>query len=281
MREIAKGFLLLFIFQSILGCSIFEHEDWNDHSQIDFLVGVEESGRLKRQLNYSSSEDETVNSDIEFIYENDRLIKKNYTDFNWNSPYILQKDTFFYKGDTLSKMVHYFRTGSPTSPLVVSKIYDYYYPDVNTIIEIIYHESGELKDSIVSVYSGELLVKESHFNHLGTWGSKYEYNSDGKLFKSTNLIGENPVINYFDENGVLEKTIGYKDEEERTIITYERENIRGQLIIRCYIKHLHLNMIEPFLSSHKKFENGKFIEAVNYHPTFPGSEWWCHRYEYF
>lgn len=281
MRNFIKVFLLLFVFQLILSCSIFESEDYVDQSHIDFLVGVEESGKLKKELHFSGSDDETVGSDIEFIYKNDRLIKKIYTDYNWNSPYVLQKDTFIYKADILSQMVHYFRTGSPTSPLVVSKIYDYYYPDTDTKIEVIHHETGELKDSVVYIYSGKLLVEKSHYNHLGTWGSKYEYNSEGKLYKSTNLEGENAIINYFDENGVLKSSAGYDGDRLRTMTTYERKTNGNQLIIKKYIKGTDINSVEPFLTSHKKFENGKLIESVKYHPTFPGSEWWCTRYEYF
>lgn len=281
MNEFLKSILYLIVLTSFCGCYIFENEDYINQSHVDYLVGVKESGRLKKELHFSSSKDETANSVIESFYKNNQLLKKLYTDNNLNEPFVLQKDTFIYENEKLSQMLHFFRTGATTSPLVISDIYYYYYPDENTHIEVKYEKNGELDDSTVYIYSGNFLVEERHYSNNRFWGDRYEYNSDGKVLKMIVLPDENPLINYFDENGVLEKAIYYEGEEERTIMTYERENKRNQLIIYCYIKHLHLSETEPFLSSHRKFENGKLIESVKYHPTFPGSEWWCTRYEYF
>lgn len=267
---------------AVSGCSIFETEDWVDKLNVDYSIGVEESGRLKREMNFSSSEDQTVESDIEFLYDGDRLVKKIYNDYNWNEPYILQKDSFIYENGKLLQMLHYFRRGAPTSPFVLSETTYWYYPDEKTKIEVTYEDDGELDDSVIYVYDGDFLTEEKHINHLGTWGTHFEYNSDGKLFKIFDIEDSMITINYFDENGLLEKTVAFEDEKERSVITYDRE-ITGedQVLIRCYLLHKHLNWAEPKLTSHKKFENGKMVEFVNYHPTFEGAEWWCVRYEYY
>lgn len=275
-------FFLLLLVLSLTGCSLLYDEKSLNSAEVDYLVGIEQSGRLKRELHFSSSEDKTVESDIEFIYEEDRLVGKIYNDYNWNEPYVLQKDEFIYKEGKLSQMIHYFRTGAPTSPLKVSKIYDYYYPNPDTKIEVIHDDDDNLRDSVIYIYEGDFLTVEKHINHLGTWGHSYEYNADGKLFKTTNLENGNVTVNYFDKNGLLDKSVLYEGDTERSVITYERENIgRDQVIIRCYLLHHHLNWTEPFLTSHKKFKGGKLVESVKYHPTFPGSEWWCNRYEYY
>ena len=282
MSRFVKLITYLIVLSWFAACSLFENDDWPNQSEIDYLVGTEESSRLKKQLNYSSSEDETVNSDIEYIYENDRLTEKIYTDFNWNEPYILQKDTFIYENGKLTQMLHYFRRGTPTSPLHLSETTYYYYPNENSRVEVKYEDNGELDDSIVYIYEGALLIEDRYYTNNSYWGAKYEYNAEGKPVKKTDLAGENPVFYYYNKNGALEKSIAFEDGEERSVSTYEREILRNnQLIIRCYILHLHLNWEEPFLTSHKKFSDGRLVEFVNYHPTFPGSEWFCHRYEYY
>jgi hypothetical protein len=61
----------------LFSCSIFGDESYLNNSNVDYLIGTEESGKIKRQMNYSDSEDEMDNSDITFEYQNDRLIRKN------------------------------------------------------------------------------------------------------------------------------------------------------------------------------------------------------------
>jgi antitoxin component YwqK of YwqJK toxin-antitoxin module len=178
-------------------------------------------------------------------------------------------------------MIHYFRRGSTTSPLRVSEIYNYYYPDANTKIEVIYEEDGELDDSIVYVFEGSLLIEERHLSDTIEWGKRFEYNQDGKLQKTINLETGNVTENYFDESGMLEKSLIITGEEVHSVLTYEREINGNQLMIRCYVKNSRVNTVEPFLSSHKKFVNRKLVEYVRYHPTFPGSEWFCTKYEYY
>jgi hypothetical protein len=237
----------------LAGCSLLEESDSPDVSQIDFLFGTEESGRLQKQLNFSGSDDETINSDIEFIYKNGRL----------------------------SQMIHYFRTGTTTSPLAVSKIYSYTYPDANTKTEVIYNDEGERRDSVIYSYAGNLLTEEKHYNHLGTWGSKYEYNSKGKLVKTTDLAIEGKfTIHSFDKKGRLNKTEGVVNGEVKSTAWYEYEIIRNTLVITMFSEDVY-SRGERRPSARKTYKNGKLVEYVLYHPTFPGSEWYCNRFEYY
>lgn len=280
MKHISKFVLSILLFGTF-ACSIFENENYIDQSNIDYLDGVEESGRLRKELHFSGSEDETVNSDIEFIYENDKLIKKVYHDYNWNEPFVLQKDTLIYTFGKLTEMIHYFRRGAVTSPLIISEIYTYSYLDENTKIEVIRDETGELRDSIKYIYSGDLLIEERHTNHLGEWGSKFDYNSDGKLYKSSDLDGLNLGINYFDENGVLESSVIMDDDGVNVLlaISYERETKGNQLIIKRYIKDIRINTVNSLLSGQKYFEDGKLVEYCSYHSNFIAEV--SYRYEYY
>ncbi|MCY1721648.1 hypothetical protein OU798_14935 [Prolixibacteraceae bacterium Z1-6] len=280
MKNILKIACVILIFCCV-ACSIFEDDESFDYSDIDYLFGVEESGRLKKELHYSGTEDETVNTDIEFIYINDKLIKKVYTDHRWNEPFILQKDTFLYADGKLIQMLHYFRRGEVSSPLIVSEIYTYSYPGENTMIEVVREETGELDDSVKYIYSGDLLIEERHNNHLGEWGSKYEYNADGKLYKSSDLDGRNLTINYFDENGLLKSSASIDNDGINVLIaiSYERETKGDRLVLRKYIKDIRVNTVEPILRGQKTFENGKLVEQVIYHSSFISDQ--CYRYKYY
>jgi len=281
MKYLIRIGVVVFSF-GIISCSIFEDDDYPDQSHIDYLVGVEGSGQIKRQINYSDTEDETVNSDIVFEYKNDRLITKKYNDFlDGSSSYVLKQEDLKYEGDRLLQMIQYFRN-TQAGPLKVSKTYFYAYPDENRKVETIYLNDDVLRDSVVYTYSGAFLIEERHYNHQGEWGSKFEYNEAGKLYKSSDLDGSNLVINYFDENGVLKSSAGMDDDgiDAFTIISYERETTRDRLIIRKFIKDIRFNTVEPFLTSHKVFKNGKLVEEVKYHPTM-GGQWYCSRFQYY
>ncbi|MBN1985120.1 MAG: hypothetical protein JW761_02390 [Prolixibacteraceae bacterium] len=281
MRTGLHATIVLWMAMGLAGCSLFEESDSPDVSQIDFLFGTEESGRLKKQLNFSGSDDETVNSDIEFIYEDNRLTEKVYHDYLGAQPYILQKDEFIYKNGRLSQMIHYFRTGTTTSPLAVSKIYSYTYPDANTKTEVIYNDEGERRDSVIYSYAGNLLTEEKHYNHLGTWGSKYEYNSKGKLVKITDLASDDKfTVHSFDKKGRLNKTEGVVNGEVKSTAWYEYEIIRNTLVITMFSEDVY-SRGERRPSARKTYKNGKLVEYVLYHPTFPGAEWYCNRFEYY
>ncbi|QGY45189.1 hypothetical protein GM418_16365 [Maribellus comscasis] len=274
---------LLFILIASLftKCSIFEEEDTLNLSQIDFLHGTKESGRLKKQLNYSDSDDKTLNSDIEYFYEDNHLITKVYHEYLGGEPYILQKDELIYDGEKLSQMVHYFRTGTTTSPLLVSKTYYYSYPDANTKIEVVYNAEGERRDSVIYRYSGNLLTEEKHVNHLGIWGNKYEYNNEGKLYKTIDLADEHMVSkNHFDRKGLLVKTERIVDGNIESTIWYESEITRTSLFVTMYPGSDSDSDIR-LPGAQKKFRDGKLVEYILYHPTFPGSEWYCQRFEYY
>jgi len=265
-------FCLLLIFAT--ACSLFDDESERANLNVDYLLGTDESGRIKRQLNFTDNEDETVNSDIVFEYEGDNLVRKTYNDYIGNSSYVLKREDFIYSGNVLTQMIQYFRNTSD-GPLKVSINYYYSYPEENTKIETIYLEDGELRDSVIYRYSGNFLVEERHFNHLGEWGRLFQYNNEGKLWKATDIEDDNETINYFDEKGLLERTVSFSDGEETGIVHYEQELNSKELIIYAWMDGA------EYPTSHKVFRNGRLVEYVLYHPTFPGSQWYCNRFEYY
>lgn len=142
MRHFFKIFISILSLAILAGCSLadglFEEDvKWTDQSNIDFLVGVEESGRLKRESHFSSTNDFDVDSDISFIYDGTSLIEKVFKNYSWGDPVIMQRDTFIYKSDELTNRIHYLRIDSPENPLELSKTYQYYYPDENTKVKVI------------------------------------------------------------------------------------------------------------------------------------------------
>ena len=283
MQKISKLLFNLVLLVFIAGCSIvddyLENEEWADQSDIDFLVGVKESGKLKKELHFLNTDDYDTKSDIEFVYKNDKLAQKIFTDYNWDEPVVIQKDTFLYDEEKLCGRVHYSMEIIPTSPLVVAQTSNYYYPDENTKIKVEFSETGEIHDSIVFVYSGELLVEETHFKNTGSTHYLFEYNSDNKLSKVIDLTRGLTTINYFDENGVLANTKIFHGDEVQSDITYQRVEKENQLVIKRFVKHI--NRTDQFLNSVKTFENGILIELAEHRSSSSGTEWWCTRYEYF
>ncbi|MGM0619447.1 MAG: hypothetical protein ACQETJ_00245 [Bacteroidota bacterium] len=69
MNEFYKAVLIFLISLSLGACSLFDFENEDKLSDIDFLYRTEEPGKLKKELPFSDSEDQTVESDIEYIYE--------------------------------------------------------------------------------------------------------------------------------------------------------------------------------------------------------------------
>lgn len=282
MQKISKLLLSLFLIAFIASCSLvddyLDDEDWSDQSNIDYLVGVKESGKLKKELHFSNTDDYSANSDIEFIYQNNKLEQKIFTDYGWDKPIVIQRDTFFYKNNKLSGGLNYLMEKIPSSPLVVSCMYNYSYPNENTKIKVECSKHGVIEDSVVFVYSGELLVEETHFDSSGSTHFLFEYNLDNKLSKIIDLTRNLTTINYFDENGVLENTKVFLGDEVQSEITYERIVKENLLTIKRFVKLS--NRTDKFLSSVKTFESGILIELAEHHVSISGAEWWCTRYEY-
>lgn len=283
MQKISKLLFSLFLLVFIAGCSLvddyFDDEEWADQSNIDYLVGVEESGKLKKELHFSDTDDYDTKSDIEFVYKNNKLAQKIFTDYNWDKPIVIQKDTFLYNNEKLCGRVHYLMETIPTSPLVLARTFRYYYPDENTKIKVEYSETGAIDDSIVFVYSGELLIEETHFKSSGSAHFLFEYNSDKKLSEIVDLTRNLTTINYFDENGVLTNTKVFLGDEVQSEFTYQRIVKDNLLTIKRFVKLS--SRTDKFLNSVKTFENGILIELAEHHISLSGAEWWCTRYKYF
>ena len=240
MKKIVK-ITSLFLVLVFVGCSIFESDDCIDQSNIDFLAGVEESGKIKRELHYGSSDDETLNSDIVFEYENDRLIKKTYNDFFANSSYVSKQDIFTYQDGKLVEMSNYFRSTQSSSLNISNKNY-YYHPDVNTRVETRYYKTGELKDSAIFIYENDLLINEKHLSaSMGEWEIQYIYNYSGKLLEQLALPARHLQKNYFEENGLLYKSESIVEGEVKATSYYESELRSGQLIIKEFSENPYSN----------------------------------------
>jgi len=149
----------------------------------------------------------------------------------------------------------------------------YEYIDNKTIEKVF--RNNELTDSNVYSYNGCLLIEEFHnnFSNLGEWSIIYEYDLNNNLTKETSFPDGN-YLRYFYEDSKLVKLVSYNKGNSilnETNYIYIKANDKSYTEIRT----------GEFLSEKITTENGKLIEHIKYHPTFPGSEWWCHRYDYY
>ncbi len=283
MKVSTKLFVLTLLLGNI-ACSIIDGDSGIANADIDYLFGVEESGKIRRQINFSDSDDEDPNSVIEYTYNGAKQLISDQLFFyvSGGVKNASTKNSYKYENNLLIEKVKWGRNGAQNEPLEALRFHYYAYPDGNRKIETVYKKDGMLHDSIIYTYTGGLLMEERHFNHHGEWGRIFRYNSNGKLYKTSELDGTDTEINYFDERGILKSSsrIGEDGESVMQLITYDREVKNGKLVIRKYLKDMRVNTIDPFLASHRIYENGKMIEEVVYHPTM-GGEWYCCRYEYY
>lgn len=284
MRNLTKPiiWIILILFSS---CSILDvEEDGRNiavHDQIDFLIGAEQSGLIKRETHFSNTDDVTVDSDIMFYYKNGEVVKKVHTNYNTDEPCILQKDSLIYNKGKLQKSLHFSGEGASTGDLTPFEVKKYYYPDINTKIKVRIADNGEIDDSVKFIYDGDLIIEERHFYKNRSWGSKYQYNNDGKISRSSNLKGDMYSVYSYDKDGILENIKEFDGNEQRINYTFEREFRSNRLLIKCYSENVCFEDSEPTLNSIKIYENGKLIESVKHCTSTHGLEWWSTRYEYF
>ncbi|MBN2772677.1 MAG: hypothetical protein JXR31_00415 [Prolixibacteraceae bacterium] len=259
---------------------IFENEHF-DYSEYDALNSVEDSGKLKWEYWYGSSDDETIDTGIEFIYdENKNLVEKQYRHFYDNKPTSYDIKEFFIYNEVgkLTKMERHIAQGTDDTSFLLIRYSLYSYPEQGIKMETKFDDTGVLKDSIIFNYNGDLLISEKHYNQDGYWEMNYEYNNSGKLETIFDSFTNRSHKYIYDENELLVKIEDWADEEIKTILYYEREQKNNVLIIRSHRDQE--NEPQKNYLGQTKYVDGKLYELVHYHPGFPGSEWWCIRYVY-
>ena len=281
MQQRYEMLIVLFSLVFIGGCSLVETEESvvDNQSHIDYTFGTNESGKVKKEFHFINSDDYVVQSDIEYVYKNEQIAGKIFTDYKTSQPVVLQKDTFIYNHEKLFKQLQLLRETTTDGRLKVSKEYHYNYPQANTRTKVIRNQLGIVEDSIVYVYKGDLVISEKHFTEKSSGGFNYEYNSNGKLAIVTDLNGIKAYENQYDEHGLLLQTLIFKDGQLSSTITFERILKGAQLSIKKYSQKA--GAADKILNSVKVFESGKLVELNEYATAPCGSNWWCTRYQYY
>ncbi len=255
MKQIFFGLFILSIFSS---CG-------------DSASDIAPKAKLKTMYIYSSSAAAEPYSFTTYTY-----------DKNWNLTKELISDypkpptsscTYYYDSkDRLSNKKYNGKTGlnhSNQTEAVFSVIREYKYQYIDDLqIETIYRDD-ELNDSVVYKLYDDLILEEHHYSKtLSKWSIINEYDVDGNLVKKTELPG-NLAIEFEYVNSKLIKSTSYNEQGDKvTEVEYVYSKVGNKLIRECGMEKA-------------TYINGNIIEYIRYHPTFPGSEWWCHRYEYF
>lgn len=238
---------------------------------------LEKTGNIKTKYVYSSSENTDPYSFTTYSYDSRwNLVKKLLSD---NPKPIYASYTYDYnENEELVNKKHFFKLGEnypdqTESSFSLVEEFKYTYSN-NKTIELEYNET-ELTDSTVYIYTSNQLLSETHFdiNDQTEWSIYYEYNSNNNLIKETSLPSGNYIIHEY-KNSKIQKSTSY--DSNGTLISelvFIYSNIENTEIIETYNG--------DFLSEKTTIKNGNVIEYIRYHPTFPGAEWYCHRYEYF
>lgn len=281
MQKRYEMFIVFFSLVFAGGCTLLESEEpvADNQSHIDYTFGTSESGKVKKEFHFVNSDDFVVQSDIEYLYKNEQIAGKIFTDYKASIPAVMQKDTFMYQGEKLARHLQLLRETTVDGRFRVLKEYNYNYPETNTRTKVIRNTAGVVEDSIVYVYNGTLLIGETHFTGNSRGGFKYEYNSNGKLALVIDLNGIKVYENQYDENGLLAKTLVYRDGKLNNTITFERIMKGAQLTIKKFSQKE--GSADKLLNSVKVFEAGKLIELNEYATAPCGANWWCTRYQYF
>lgn len=260
-------------------CSILEIEDTGDNinSKIDFNYGIAESGKIRKELHFNNSDDYLVQSEFLYLYKNEKIVGKIFTDYNSLQPAVMQKDTFMYNGEKLLKQLQLVRE-TKTEGLRISKTYKFDYPNANISTKLVLNRSGGIEDSIVYVYEGDLVISETHITPKGRTGFNFEYNSSSKLAAVTDLNGNKVYENQYDANGLLSKTLNFQEGKLSSTITFERISKGERLSIKKYIQKA--DGTEKLLNSEKVFESGRLVELNEFATAQCGAIWWCTRYQY-
>jgi len=226
MKRIINPVFFTFLILLAVSCNfLFDPEKFN-YSDYDALVGAEESGRIKWQYTYGSSEDETIDTGIEFIYdENKNLIEKQYRHFYDNQPTSYDiKEFFFYNNEgMLIKMERHIAKGTDDTSFLLKRYSLYSYPEPGIKIETKFDTDEILVDSIVFEYNENFLIGEKHFDPDGYWEMNYEYNNLGKPETTFDSFTNRTHKYIYNENGLLTRIEDWSGDKIKTILFYERE----------------------------------------------------------
>ena len=235
-------------------------------------IEISTNDKVKTKYIYSSSTSAEPYSKTEYTY-----------DHNWNLIKELNIDlpdthsfSYVYQYDSHGRLINkkykgkngLNRSGQTEAVFSVIREYKYQYVD-DLQIEMIYYE-GELRDSVVYKRFGELLLEVHHYDTRdgNAWFIFNEYDSEGYIIMKRET--PNDIITEYEyEDSRLVKTISYNRFGQIQNEVKYRYSISGNKLIME-------NGMEKVT-----YVNGNVTEHIRYHPTFPGSEWWCYRYEYY
>ncbi len=73
MQKRNEMLIVLFALVFTGGCSLVETEEQvvDNQSHIDYTFGTSESGRVKKEFHFINNDDYVVQSDMEYLYENE------------------------------------------------------------------------------------------------------------------------------------------------------------------------------------------------------------------
>lgn len=244
----------------------------------------EKDYKLKTETTYPNSRDTSRSTVTTFTYDAQwNLTKKLTSSFNQ----LLSAYTYEYSDDNkLSDMKFWAYSGQMKPDIKESDLllrYECRYSYIsNKKIEMRY-SGNKLTDSTVYTYKGQLLIDElSHrLNSSDIKHVLYSYDSKDRLLKVTDSISSVGLFSYTDyvyqdsqlyqerqqmvfDNYLIVKTYTYSTVENKRITEVHNEDPYGD-----------------YLSERITYQDDKKIEYIKYHPTFPGQEWYCVRYEYY
>ena len=244
-------------------------------------IEVSPNAKVKTKYIYSSSTDLEPYSFTSYTY-----------DHNWNLTKELISDypkpvtsSYTYKYDSDGRLLikkynsinGYNHSNQTETAFSVIREYKYQYID-DLQIELIY-KKGELYDSVIYKNYNDLVLEEHHFNQSrGTeWSIINEYDPDGNLLKKSELP-DNIYTTYLYENSKIIKSNIYSSDNLLVVEnTYSYTKSRDKEIVEIHYK----GPYGEFISEKTTYNRGSIIEFIKYHPTFIGSEWYCHRFEYY
>ena len=265
-----KTTFVFFFFLILISCeknSVVPEDEYNLHG----------TGKIKTKYIYSSSSNSEPYATNTYTYDD-----------NWNLKKILIADypkpvfaSYIYEYSEQGILINmkYKAIEGANYPnqteddFVLIREYKYSYRG-NSKIELEYRKNV-LADSVVYNYADNLLGSKYYYDLDGdlSYNRKYEYDSDKKLIREI-YSPENTYLVYTYEDSRIVKVTEFDQNGSKTMENrYEYSKLGSNVFVELFNK--------DFLSEKTTYKDGDVIEYIKYHPTFPGSEWYCYKYSYY